>query len=218
MDKQQDQPPRKINISEVFKKYQGQLKSFIAKRVTAQEDREDILQDVFYQLLKTDPVAPPVQQISAWLYTVTRNLIIDRKRKTASPNRRGRNVYLERSIRMSLWCGQFSGKRIHTLIGLGRTWQGLGRTSRRATNCIRVEWITELFIQRNIRKFRYSSQHPYFPETICRSISPGKTLQYIRRTTWRISTSASETVKRPPHTIKSPTPLIFSRHETQVFH
>ena len=54
MDKQQDQPPRKINISEVFKKYQGQLKSFIAKRVTAQEDREDILQDVFYQLLKTD--------------------------------------------------------------------------------------------------------------------------------------------------------------------
>ena len=81
MDKQQDQPPRKINISEVFKKYQGQLKSFIAKRVTAQEDREDILQDVFYQLLKTDPVAPPVQQISAWLYTVTRNLIIDRKRK-----------------------------------------------------------------------------------------------------------------------------------------
>lgn len=81
MDKQQDQPPRKINISEVFKKYQGQLKSFIAKRVTAKEDREDILQDVFYQLLKTDPVAPPVQQISAWLYTVTRNLIIDRKRK-----------------------------------------------------------------------------------------------------------------------------------------
>ena len=45
MDKQQDQPPRKINISEVFKKYQGQLKSFIAKRVTAKEDREDILQD-----------------------------------------------------------------------------------------------------------------------------------------------------------------------------
>ena len=73
MDKQQDQPPRKINISEVFKKYQGQLKSFIAKRVTAQEDREDILQDVFYQLLKTDPVAPPVQQISAWLYTVKEN-------------------------------------------------------------------------------------------------------------------------------------------------
>lgn len=81
MDKQQDLPPCKINISEVFKKYQEQLKSFIAKRVTVQEDREDILQDVFYQLLKTDPVASPVQEISAWLYTVTRNLIIDRKRK-----------------------------------------------------------------------------------------------------------------------------------------
>ena len=81
MDKQQDQIPHKINILEVFKKYQGQLKSFIAKRVTVKEDQEDILQDVFYQLLKTDPVTPPVQQILAWLYTVTRNLIIDRKRK-----------------------------------------------------------------------------------------------------------------------------------------
>ncbi|MFR7812682.1 MAG: sigma factor [Butyricimonas faecihominis] len=69
-----------MNISEVFKKYQGQLKSFIAKRVTAKEDREDILQDVFYQLLKRTRWLL-LQQISAWLYTVTRNLIIDRKRK-----------------------------------------------------------------------------------------------------------------------------------------
>ncbi len=81
MNKQQGKTPHKINVSEIFKKYQAQLKSFIAQRVTVKEDREDILQDVFYQLLKTDPVATPIQQISAWLYTVTRNLIIDRKRK-----------------------------------------------------------------------------------------------------------------------------------------
>lgn len=59
MNKQQGKTPHKINVSEIFKKYQAQLKSFIAQRVTVKEDREDILQDVFYQLLKTDPVATP---------------------------------------------------------------------------------------------------------------------------------------------------------------
>ena len=68
-----------MDISTIFKKYQSQLKGFIAKRVSGKEDREDILQDVFYKLLQTDPVA--IEQISSWLYSVTRNLIIDRSRK-----------------------------------------------------------------------------------------------------------------------------------------
>ena len=70
-----------MDISTIFKKYQSQLKGFIAKRVSGKEDREDILQDVFYKLLQTDPVAHPIEQISSWLYSVTRNLIIDRSRK-----------------------------------------------------------------------------------------------------------------------------------------
>ena len=70
-----------MDISTIFKKHQSQLKGFIAKRVSGKEDREDILQDVFYKLLQTDPVAHPIEQISSWLYSVTRNLIIDRSRK-----------------------------------------------------------------------------------------------------------------------------------------
>ena len=81
MNKQQEETPPNMDVSAIFKQYQPQLKGFIAKRVSAREDREDILQDVFYQLLKTDPVATPIQQISAWLYTVARHIIIDRKRK-----------------------------------------------------------------------------------------------------------------------------------------
>ena len=81
MNKQQEETPPNMDVSAIFKQYQPQLKGFIAKRVSAREDREDILQDVFYQLLKTDPVATPILQISAWLYTVARHIIIDRKRK-----------------------------------------------------------------------------------------------------------------------------------------
>ena len=75
MNKQQEETPPNMDVSAIFKQYQPQLKGFIAKRVSAREDREDILQDVFYQLLKTDPVATPIQQISAWLYTVARHSV-----------------------------------------------------------------------------------------------------------------------------------------------
>ena len=81
MNKQPEETPPNMDVSAIFKQYQSQLKGFIAKRVSAREDREDILQDVFYQLLKTDPVATPIQQVSAWLYTVARHIIIDRTRK-----------------------------------------------------------------------------------------------------------------------------------------
>lgn len=70
--------PSRNKISDVFKKYQAQLKGYINKRVTSKEDGEDILQNVFYQLLKTEN---PIEEMTAWLYTVTRNQIIDWKRK-----------------------------------------------------------------------------------------------------------------------------------------
>ena len=59
-------------------KYQPQLKSFILKRVNNKEDAEDILQDVLYQFLKTiNQASSPIEQISAWLFRVARNDIIN---------------------------------------------------------------------------------------------------------------------------------------------
>ncbi|MDR1335315.1 MAG: sigma-70 family RNA polymerase sigma factor [Tannerella sp.] len=59
-------------------KYQPQLKSFIRSRVANREDAEDILQDVFYQLVKTVNTAMnPIGEVSAWLYRVARNTIIN---------------------------------------------------------------------------------------------------------------------------------------------
>lgn len=70
--------PRKNNITEVINTYSKRLMAFIRKRVGNEADAEDILQDVFYQLLGN---TKPIEQLTAWLFTVTRNKITDRSRK-----------------------------------------------------------------------------------------------------------------------------------------
>jgi RNA polymerase sigma factor (sigma-70 family) len=69
---------RSNSITEIVKDYSRRLLGFIRKRVTNEADAEDVLLDVFYQLLGNKE---PIDQITAWLFTVARNKIIDRKRK-----------------------------------------------------------------------------------------------------------------------------------------
>lgn len=70
------------NINQLISENEPQLKAFIRKRVSNKADAEDILQDVFLQLVKTvDETLNPIEQVSAWLYRVTRNIIINRGKK-----------------------------------------------------------------------------------------------------------------------------------------
>jgi len=70
--------PTPENIKELIAEHQPQLKSFISKQVASKKDAEDILQDVFYQLLKTvNTTMNPIEHVSAWLYKVARNTIIN---------------------------------------------------------------------------------------------------------------------------------------------
>ena len=57
------------------------LLDFIRRRVRTEEDAEDILQDVFYQLATSYSVTEPIEKITSWLFTVARNRIIDWYRK-----------------------------------------------------------------------------------------------------------------------------------------
>jgi RNA polymerase sigma factor (sigma-70 family) len=66
------------SITAIVKDYRRRLLGFIRKRVNNEADAEDILQDVFYQLLGNKE---PIDQIASWLFTVARNKIIDSKRK-----------------------------------------------------------------------------------------------------------------------------------------
>lgn len=68
----------KSNITEVINAYSKRLKGFIRKRVSNEADVEDILQDVFYQFIGN---TKPIEQLTAWLFTVTRNKITDKQRK-----------------------------------------------------------------------------------------------------------------------------------------
>ena len=70
------------NVEKIIIDHQPQLKSFIRKRVSNKEDAEDILQDVFFQLVRAvENTLNPIEQVSAWLYRVARNTIINKGKK-----------------------------------------------------------------------------------------------------------------------------------------
>jgi RNA polymerase sigma factor (sigma-70 family) len=68
-------------LTETIGREQGRLRNFIRRRVDDEEDAEDILQDVFYELIEAYRLTKPIEQVGAWLYRVARNRIIDRFRK-----------------------------------------------------------------------------------------------------------------------------------------
>jgi RNA polymerase sigma factor (sigma-70 family) len=68
-------------IAEAITTEQARLRNFIRRRVPDREDAEDILQEVFYELIETYRLMKPVEQVSAWLFRVARNRIIDLFRK-----------------------------------------------------------------------------------------------------------------------------------------
>jgi RNA polymerase sigma factor (sigma-70 family) len=70
----------KNNILQVIKSYGNQLFGFIRSRVSATEDAEDILQDVWYQL-SNQSATEDINSMSGWLYRVARNKITDSYRK-----------------------------------------------------------------------------------------------------------------------------------------
>ena len=68
-------------ISEAIEREQPRLRNFIRKRVPVEGDVEDILQDVFFELVEAYRLMKPVEQVGAWLFRVARNRITDFFRK-----------------------------------------------------------------------------------------------------------------------------------------
>jgi RNA polymerase sigma factor (sigma-70 family) len=73
-------------ISEVVKREQSRLRNFIRRRVPDPRDAEDILQDVFYELVEANRLLMPIEHITGRLFRVARNRITDlfRKKKPES--------------------------------------------------------------------------------------------------------------------------------------
>jgi RNA polymerase sigma factor (sigma-70 family) len=73
-------------IAEAIRRDEPKLRSFIRRRVLDAADAEDVLQDVFYELIQAYRLVKPAEQMTAWLYRVARNRIIDlfRRKKATS--------------------------------------------------------------------------------------------------------------------------------------
>lgn len=70
----------KQSIIQTVSAYGTRLFGFIRSRVNSDEDAEDILQEVWFQLSNRGEVET-LESVSGWLYRVAKNKIIDRSRK-----------------------------------------------------------------------------------------------------------------------------------------
>ena len=68
-------------IVEAIHSHQGRLRNFIRRRVPDLRDVEDILQDVFYELIEAYRLPTPIEHAGAWLFRVARNRITDLVRR-----------------------------------------------------------------------------------------------------------------------------------------
>ena len=69
------------SLSDTIRQERTRLQNFIRSRVPDPGDAEDILQEVFYELVETYRLMQPIEQIGAWLFRVARNRITDLFRK-----------------------------------------------------------------------------------------------------------------------------------------
>jgi RNA polymerase sigma factor (sigma-70 family) len=68
-------------IADVVNREQSRLRNFIRRRVADPRDAEDVLQDVFYELVEANRLLMPIEHVTGWLFRVARNRITDLFRK-----------------------------------------------------------------------------------------------------------------------------------------
>ena len=69
------------HLEKVYRSERNNLLGFIRSRIGSMEEAEDLLQDVFFQAIRNASVTEPIENVAGWLYTITRNKIIDRYRR-----------------------------------------------------------------------------------------------------------------------------------------
>ncbi len=70
-------PREDQRILEVVERERSRLRNFIRRRVPDPRDAEDVLQDVFYELVEANRLLMPIEHVTGWLFRVARNRITD---------------------------------------------------------------------------------------------------------------------------------------------
>ena len=73
-------------IAEVVAQQGARLRNFIRKRVANEADAEDLVQEVFYELVEANRLLMPIEYVTGWLFQVARNRITDLFRKKKPVN------------------------------------------------------------------------------------------------------------------------------------
>jgi RNA polymerase sigma factor (sigma-70 family) len=73
-------------ISEIVADQRSRLRNFIRRRVPDPSDAEDIVQEVFYELVEANRLLMPIEHVTGWLFRVARNRITDLFRKKKPEN------------------------------------------------------------------------------------------------------------------------------------
>ena len=73
-------------ITEIIAEQRSRLRNFIRKRVRDESDAEDLLQEVFYELVEANRLLMPIEYVTGWLFQVARNRITDLFRKKKPEN------------------------------------------------------------------------------------------------------------------------------------
>src|SRR6202142_2321837 len=68
-------------LSEIIAEQRSRLGKFIRRRVPDPSDAEDIVQEVFYELVEANRLLMPIEHVTGWLFRVARNRITDLFRK-----------------------------------------------------------------------------------------------------------------------------------------
>ena len=90
-------------ISEAISRDEPRLRNFIRRHVADQSEAEDILQEVFYELVEAYRMMKPVEQVTAWLFRVARNRIIDLFRRKSREGVRADSAGLSEEGEVLLW-------------------------------------------------------------------------------------------------------------------
>lgn len=69
-------------LDDIIRDNAPRLRTYVKSKVGNADDAEDIVQDTFYQLLRTINIMDnPIGQVTSWLYTVAHNLIVNHGKK-----------------------------------------------------------------------------------------------------------------------------------------
>jgi len=79
-------PNKDRQVSQVIAEQSSRLRNFIRRRVPNEADVEDLLQEVFYELIEANRLLMPIDHVTGWLFRVAHNRITDlfRKKKPES--------------------------------------------------------------------------------------------------------------------------------------